>query len=150
MRRGRKRGRGESRETAHDPPPLTLPPPPSPPTSLLALYRAVLRSHRTLPPPLRSLGDKTVRAEWAAMAASARGDRAGVPPPTEDAWRVFAGEWERYATALTTPGAARGNPLTPDAVAGMSEDQLRALEAIRAEAEAARDALFGSKGGGKT
>ena len=95
-----------------------------------------------MPPPLRALGDKTARSEWAAMAASSRGDRAGVPPPTREQWAAFAREWRGYVAALSGGDGGRGNPLSPDKVAAMTPDQLAALAAIKREAEAARDALL--------
>ena len=107
-----------------------LPPLPTTPShSLTALYRAVLRAHRTLPPPLRDLGDRTVRAEWAAMVRAA---------PPADSWQTFAGEWATYVRQLRQPGSGSGG-LQPDQVAAMSADQLRSLEALKAEAARARD-----------
>lgn len=108
------------------------PPTPSSP-SLTALYRAILRAHRTLPPPLRDLGDRTVRAEWAAMVRAA---------PPADSWATFAAEWRAYVRQLTHVGSGSGG-LQPDQVAAMSADQLRSLQALKAEAERARAALVG-------
>lgn len=93
----------------------------------------MLRAHRTLPPPLRDLGDRTVRAEWAAMVRAS---------PPADSWETFAGAWATYVRQLRQPGTGSGG-LQPDQVAAMSADQLKLLEALKAEAARARASLVG-------
>jgi hypothetical protein len=107
--------------------------------SLLALYRRLLRTHAAaLPPPLRGLGDATVRSEWRAMVAA--GEREdGRARPDEGAWARFAAEWSRYADALTAGGgggAPVSGDLTPDQIEALSPDQRATL---RRMAEAAGD-----------
>lgn len=60
--------------------------------------------------------------------------------PPADSWRTFAGEWAAYVRQLTQPGTGSGG-LQPDQVAAMTDDQLKALQALKEEAARARAAL---------
>jgi hypothetical protein len=72
---------------------------------VLALFRQIMRLHRDkLPPPMRAMGDTYVKDEF-------RKHLKG--KTTDEQWRVFMHEWQRYhamlagnADILTDPAAA--------------------------------------------
>ncbi|EFN51875.1 hypothetical protein CHLNCDRAFT_139794 [Chlorella variabilis] len=60
--------------------------------ALLSLLRSILRLHRgRLPPPMRGMGDAYVLSEFRRHLKA---------QTTEEQWRVFATEWQRYAAML--------------------------------------------------
>ena len=90
-------------------------PPALPLSSLLSLYRRLLRAHATsLPAPLRALGDATVKAEWRAMVASSAKAEHESGRADRGAWAVFATSWAGYVDALTPTARGGGPPLTGD------------------------------------
>ena len=108
-----------------------------------ALFRAVLRLHRRLPPPMRALGDAYARDEF-------RRHLRGTTTPAQ--WRTFVGEWERYAAMLRGTadlGSAAGSAASTTAagsssssgelsealLAELSVDQRQRLELLRREAQ---------------
>ena len=120
------------------PSPLSRPPLHS---SLLSLYRRLLRAHATsLPPPLRALGDATAKSEWKAMAAAAaRAEGEQGKPPDRGAWELFATSWARYVDTLNASpsGSARiatSGELTPEQIEALSPDQRARLRRMAAAA----------------
>lgn len=60
---------------------------------VFSLLRRVLRLHRErLPPPMRAMGDTFVLSEFR---------RALRNKTSEEQWRTFAAEWQRYAAMLS-------------------------------------------------
>jgi len=101
----------------------------SPRAVLLSLYREVLRVHRSLlPPTMRALGDRTVRAEWRQMRTAAT---------SEAQWRAFVAEWQQYVLMLRgSGGSAPGSSgdLEEDVVATLSAEQRAQLDRLKGEA----------------
>ncbi|KAG7695192.1 hypothetical protein KL930_003927 [Ogataea haglerorum] len=92
----------------------------------LTLYRAILRSHRKLPPDARHLGDNYVRAEFRAHAN------------VEDPLQIvgFLTAWQDYLQAVTknTEDDWRKYKLTSDALSKMSDEQVVQLYELMQEA----------------
>lgn len=85
---------------------------------VFSLFRQILRLHRTkLPPPMRAMGDTYVRDEFS---RHLRGNT------SQEQWRVFMQEWQRYHTMLAgnadlvpDPANPKG-PIPPAAPAAVS------------------------------
>jgi hypothetical protein len=93
----------------------------------LALYRRILKAHRSLlPPDLRRLGDAYARDEFAKHRTADKSFQ-----------DVFRAEWEQYVTTLETQrqreGAVRGKDLEEERVAHLSDNQLKQLALLRRE-----------------
>lgn len=59
---------------------------------ILALFRAVLRVHRrTLPEPMRGIGDEYVKNEFQSLRKA---------NATAEQWRQFGEQWRKYADML--------------------------------------------------
>jgi hypothetical protein len=133
--------------------------------ALLSLFRSILRLHRErLPPPMRSMGDTYVKSEFR---RHLRGST------TEEQWRVFVAEWQRYAAMLGgsadqqspaplasgIPQPAPGIASVTAAIAGgsadmteqllthLSPDQRRQLIKLQQEALALGAEMQGRSGG---
>jgi Complex1_LYR-like len=113
---------------------------------IFALYRSILRIHRNkLPIPVREMGDRYVREEFASHLKS--------NTTTEAQWKSFFQEWQRYhgmlagAADLTTPdglildqgetlitGIDRSGDISEDIIKSMTPEQVERLQSIRKEA----------------
>lgn len=90
--------------------------------ALFSLLRTILRLHRErLPPPMHSMGDTYVKSEFRRHLKA---------QTTEEQWRTFAVEWQRYAAML----------------GGTADQQLASVAAAATEPPAA--AAGGGCGGG--
>lgn len=114
-----------------------------PAAPVFALYRSILRVHRSkLPTPVRDMGDRYVREEFA---SHLRGKT------TESQWKSFMDEWQRYRGMLTgvadlspegtvmsgdalITGIDQSGDISEDAIAQMSPDQIARLQKMREEA----------------
>ena len=100
-----------------------------------ALYRTLLRAHRELPQPQRSLGDRVVSVEWRAMAGALRAGKA-----TPEHITAFVSGWQDYAFAMA--GGEPGGALADEATlrASLLPEQREQLERLREEAERLKEA----------
>ena len=89
----------------------------------LLLYRRILKAHRRLlPPDLRRLGDAYARDEFVKHRSA------------DSSWQaVFRSEWERYVGTLERGDGARGQDLSEERVARLSDNQLKQLALLRRE-----------------
>ncbi len=109
-------------------------------SSLLSLYRRLLRAHATsLPAPLRALGDATVKSEWKAMVASSLKAEHESGRADRGAWELFATTWARYRDALTPAdrggvAAPASGELTAAEIEALNPDQRARLRRMAAAA----------------
>jgi hypothetical protein len=116
-------------------------------SKIFALYRSILRLHRTkLPHPVREMGDRYVREEFTSHLHS-------TPQPTNAQWQSFIQEWTRYHGMLSgtadfiTPdgsiidqgealitGIDRSGDITEDIIRQMTPEQVERLQQVRKEA----------------
>ena len=94
---------------------------------VLALFRRILRAHRSLPTEMRKLGDAYVVAEF-------KKHKAAKPQfvPT------FVAEWSRYAADLEAQvplAAPVGRELSPAELRSLSDEQRVQLKTLQAEAD---------------
>jgi Complex1_LYR-like len=101
--------------------------------AVIKLYRQLRCLHRSkLPPPMREVGDRYVKAEFQAHLQG---------KTTAEQWRLFGVEWTRYQSAL------RGD-LTADAPSvdvlcmKLSPEQARRVGKLYKEAKAVRKQLI--------
>lgn len=110
---------------------------------VLALYRRLLRLHRArLAPPLRSLGDAYMKAEFSRHLKGRS--------VTSAQWAEFAGQWQAYASALegrADADEAAGDvaPLHDAGAAPLTAEQQAQLQRLR---EAALELGGGGSSGG--
>jgi hypothetical protein len=115
-------------------------------SKIFALYRSILRIHRSkLPHPVREMGDKYVREEFASHLHS--------PETTKSQWQSFFQEWYRYhgmlagSADLTTPdgtmldqgealitGIDQSGDISEEIIQQMTPEQIERLQSIRKEA----------------
>ncbi len=116
-------------------------PKPCHPKTLLQLFGKILRLHRKLPPPMRSIGDRYLRDEF-------RRHRDAQPPLTSTQWHEFRAQWQAYANMLD--GTADRLPdgtenvqggLAVDVVKELNPQQQERLLALQREAYRAGMAL---------
>ena len=97
---------------------------------VLSLYRRILRSHRSMPPEMRELGDKYVIAEFKKHKTA----QAQFVP-------AFISEWTRYiefveAQMVSSAGASpTGRELTSHELGTLSDEQKVQLNVLRHEAQ---------------
>ena len=109
-------------------------------SAAVAVYRALLRAHRThLPPPMRPLGDAYAKTEWRAIAGKHREGAV-----TEAQWAEFLAQWREYTTTLVGSSSPAAEPasgdLSPEQLDALSPAQKEQLARLRDEAvRAARD-----------
>mmetsp|Transcript_36352 Transcript_36352/g.43989 ORF Transcript_36352/g.43989 Transcript_36352/m.43989 type:complete len:117 (+) Transcript_36352:384-734(+) len=93
--------------------------------SIIYLYRQVLRSHRLLPAPMRSLGDRYARDEFRRHRES---------ETTPEQWTEFAVQWRKYISTIRGDvGATSTGNLSHDDLENMSPQQLDQLTRLRSE-----------------
>lgn len=95
--------------------------------AIIRLYRLVLRSHRMLPPPMRSLGDRYARDEFR---------RHREAETTAEQWTEFSEQWKMYVRTIrgdVGSGVVSSGELSVDQLQGMSSEQLDQLTQLRKE-----------------
>jgi hypothetical protein len=94
---------------------------------VFSVYRRVLRTHRnSLPPPLRPVGDKYVKEEFA---SHLRGT------VTNQQWREFLTEWMQYCSQLerSSDVPVGSGDIPDDVLNSMTADQRQKLEQLKME-----------------
>ena len=95
---------------------------------VFALFREILRTHRTLPGPMKELGSAYAREEFR---LHLRSDKI-----QEKQWREFISSWEQYVDSLRGGGDKRGvsGDLNEDVVEQLSPEQREQLLKLKDEA----------------
>lgn len=95
---------------------------------VFSLYREILRTHRSLPGPMKELGSAYAREEFR---LHLRSDKI-----QEKQWREFMSSWEQYVDSLRGDGDARGvsGDVNEDIVEQLSPEQREQLLKLKDEA----------------
>jgi hypothetical protein len=99
--------------------------------SMMHLYRSILKLHKSkLPAPLREMGDKYVKTEFA---AHIKGNA------TEKQWHQFMAEWDRYRRAMCGHADAE---VQPDVLGLMNSEQQVKMVELYKEAQNLRKSII--------
>lgn len=104
-------------------------------STILALYRSILRVHRErLPPPMQAMGNAYLREEF---------QRHLHGQTTEKQWEQFVNEWLQYKDALLGRSEEDSNQLNEELWDSLSPDQQQRLIMLRERSRNLRDELLG-------
>ena len=99
--------------------------------SVTSLYRSILKLHQAkLPPPMREMGDKYVKAEFTSHIKG---------KTTEEQWHQFMQEWRKYREALAGEG---GEHVRGDVITQMNAEQQSKMSTLYNEAKVMRKKMI--------
>mmetsp|Transcript_9466 Transcript_9466/g.21396 ORF Transcript_9466/g.21396 Transcript_9466/m.21396 type:complete len:114 (+) Transcript_9466:525-866(+) len=94
---------------------------------IFALYRKICRAHRTLPAPMKGLGDAYAREEFRTHLRSEK--------VTDKQWQEFVSGWSKYLRSIQGEGDdLESGDLDEEILQSLSPEQQQQLERLKGEA----------------